>query len=112
IIRAGIAYASFQGIVNAAQQVFAQTVKLDSLDAALKNTSSTAAELATNEEFLLSITERLGLVYTDTATAFKNFYASATQAGIPVEQTRDIFESAAIAGSKLKLSQEDLNGML
>lgn len=112
IIRAGIAYLSFQGIVNAAQSVFATTVQLDSLDAALKNTATTTAELAINEEFLANITERLGLVYTDTASSFKNFYAAATQAGIPVAQTRDIYESAAVAGTNLKLSQQEMNSVL
>lgn len=107
-----LGYVGFQAILNSVQKTFSETVALDSLSVSLKNVSNNSAELAINQKFLLDLTERLGLVYTDTAVTFKNFYAASTQAGISADDTREIFTAAAAASANLKLSQEDTNGVL
>jgi tape measure domain-containing protein len=112
ILQAGLAYVSFQAIINGAQNVFQSTVSLDSLNSALKVVSGSEEELAKNQEYLRETTERLGLEYISTGTAFKNFYAASTQAGIGADQTREIFSAAAAASARLKLSQDDTNGVL
>lgn len=107
-----LGYFGFQAALSGAQSVFTETTKLDSLNTSLRLVSGNEQELAINQKFLADTTERLGLVYTDTAVAFKNFFAASTQAGIGAEETRTIFEAATAAAANLKLSQEDTNGVL
>lgn len=101
-----------QAAMNAIQKSFTDTVRIDSLESALRSVSGSTAEFEINTDFLLKTTNRLGLELLDTSQAFKSFYASATQAGLSADQTRSIFEAAAEAGATLKLSQADINGVL
>ena len=112
ILRAGLAYVSFQGIISATREVFSDTVKLDSLQSSLAVVSGNQQELAINNKFLTDTTHQLGLEQISAATAFKNFYAASTLAGISADETRKIYFSAAAASANLKLSQEDTNGVL
>ena len=112
ILRAGLAYLSFQGIVSAAQNVFAATIQLDSVDAAMRNTARSSEELAANQEFLIDTTKRLGIEYQSTAKSFNSFYTSYTLAGGTGKESREIYEAAAAAAQRLKLSQEDFNGVM
>lgn len=107
-----IGYVGFQGILSAAQGLKNQTVQLDSLDKSLEAVSGSAAEFAKNERYLEELSDRLGVSLLDTSKAFKNFYAASTLAGISANETRRIFSSATEAASVLKLSQDDLNGVL
>lgn len=112
IAQFALGYVGFQAIFTGVQKTFSDTIALDSFDAALKNISGSAQELAVNQQFLLELTDRLGIEYIGAANAFKNFYAASTQAGISAEETRRIFASATAATANLKLSQEDTNGVL
>lgn len=112
ILRAGLAYLTFQGALQAGKSVFDSTKSLDSLNQALKQVSGTEEELAKNNRFLQETTEQLGLEYIATGVAFKNFYAASTLAGISADETRKIFYSAATSATALKLSQEDTNGVM
>lgn len=85
---------------------------LESLDQAMKLVSGSSAELAKNQEFLTRIIDDFGLEIVDTTRSFKNFYASATLAGISANDTRKIYESVAKSAANLKLSQQDINGVL
>jgi len=112
IAQFALSYIGFQGILTLTQKTFADTISLDSQDAALKLVSRTTSELAINQQFLSSTTENLGLETLSATKAFKGFYAASTQAGISADETREIFFAAASAGANLKLSAEDMNGVL
>jgi tape measure domain-containing protein len=107
-----LGFAGAAAVMNAAQKAFSDTVRVDSLEAALRSVSRTEEEFNVNTNFLINLTNRLGLELLDTTQAFKNFYAAGTQAGLTADQTRQIFESAAAASANLKLSQQDTNGVL
>ena len=107
-----LGYVGFQAALNVGRQSFQTVVALDSQAEAMKNVSITAQELAKNNEFLQQTTEQLGLDVLSSTSAFKNFYAASTQAGISADETRKIFFAASAASANLKLSQEDTNGVL
>lgn len=107
-----LGYVGFQAVFSGIQKTFSDTLRIDSYGSALKLVSGTQAELSVNTEFLRETVERLGLEYLSTVENYKSFYASATQAGISPNETREIFLSAVTAGAKLKLSQEQINGAL
>ncbi len=85
---------------------------LESLDQAMKLVSGTSQELAINQEFLTRVIDDFGLEIIDTTRSFKNFYASSTLAGISAKDTRNIFESVTKSAANMKLSQQDVNGVL
>lgn len=107
-----LGFASLQALLSAGQRTLDNTIALDSLDASLRVVSKSTAELAKNQAFLLEITNRLGVEYVATSQAFKNFFASYTEAGGSTDEARQIFENAVTAAASLKLSQDDLNGAL
>lgn len=102
----------FSGISSGISRAKDEAIALDSLEAALKAVSKTEEEYAVNQAFINDLTEKYGVVLLDTTKNFKNFYASSTLAGIGADETRKIFEAATQAGAVLKLSQDDLNGVL
>ena len=106
-----LSYIGFQAILSSSTKIFDTTVSLDSLDQSLNKVSGSTSELAINEQFLASVTTRLGLEYVATANAFKNFFAAYTQAGGTTDQARSIYEAAAESAATLKLKQDDLNGV-
>jgi len=94
-----------------AKEIFDVSVRLDSLNSALKAVSGSEAEFSRNSAFLLDTADRLGLNILDLTQSFKNFYAASTQAGLTANQTRAIFNSVSEVAANLKLSQQDVNGV-
>lgn len=107
-----LGFVGFQAVIGGFRSAFDQVVRLDSVEKAMEVVSGSQEELATNNLFLKETTELLGQSLLDSTVAFKNFYASSTQAGISAADTRDIFFAASSASANLKLSQEDTNGVL
>lgn len=95
-----------------AKAIFDTTVKIDSLNAAIRAVSGSEEEFAKNQAYLVDLSQRLGLNVLSMTQAYKLFYASSTQAGLSADATREIFTSVAEASSTLKLSQEDTSGVL
>ena len=91
---------------------FTTNLKLDSLYEGLKVASGSTESFSKNVSFLRESSDRLGLSFSDTVGAFKNWYASATGANITGEESRRIFEAVANAGAKLRLSTDQVNGAL
>ncbi|MBO9151929.1 tape measure protein [Chitinophaga sp. GCM10012297] len=100
------------GIGLIAKQVFDTTVQLDSMNAALRAVSGSEEEFAKNQQFLLDVSERLGLNILELTGAYKLFYAASTQSGLSAGETRTIFESVAESAAVLKLSAQDTQGVL
>lgn len=95
-----------------AKAVFDTTKQLESYKVALKAVSGTEEEFIKNQQYLASLTDRLGLNILEIGNSFKLFYAASTQAGLGADKTREIFTAASEASATLKLSQEDTNGVL
>ncbi len=95
-----------------AKAVFDTTVKIDSLNAALRAVSGSQDEFIKNQVYLVDLSGRLGLNILGMSQAYKLFYTSSTQAGLSADATREIFTSVAEASAVLKLSQDDTNGVL
>lgn len=94
----------------AAKAIFDVTRQLDSLNIALRAVSGSEEEFARNQAFLIGLSDKLGLNILQLTDSYKSFYASSTQAGLSADQTRMIFDSVAQAGSRLKLSNEQIEG--
>ncbi|MBV7531347.1 tape measure protein [Chitinophaga sp. sic0106] len=96
----------------AAKEIFDQTVAIDSLNSAMKAVSGTEEEFNKNQNYLIDLSERLGLNVLDLTKAYKLFYAASTQAGLSADQTRKIFTSVSEAAATLKFSADDTQGVL
>lgn len=94
------------------KEVYDVTLKLDTLNSGLKAVSKTNEEYAINQQFLKETTDKFGLSLIEVTGAYKNFYASATVAGLSANQTRKIFSQVSEVSANLKLTQEDTNGVL
>lgn len=112
IAQFAVGYFGFQAALQGIRRAFADTVALDSQTRAMELVSGTTAELAINQQFLADTTERLGIETISTTNAFKSFYTAATKAGLSGDQAREIFQAASEAGANLKLSTEQMNGVL
>lgn len=96
--------------VSALQKSFDTNLKLDALNYSLKQISGSASVFSANMDFLRSTSNRLGLEFVSTATAFKSWQGAAKFSNLTGEQSRSIFESVANAGAKMKLSTEQVQG--
>ncbi|AXF52615.1 MAG: tape measure protein [Caudoviricetes sp.] len=96
--------------VSALQKSFDTNLKLDALNYSLKHISGSTSVFSANMDFLRSTSNRLGLEFVSTATAFKSWQGAAKFSNLTGEQSRSIFESVANAGAKMKLSTEQVQG--
>ena len=103
-----LTYAYFS--LSAAQRIvgsfFTETKTLNSLDLAYSKVMGSTEEVAKAKEYLIGLTDRLGLSYISTADAYLKFGAAARQANLPVEETNKIFESVSKSAAFLGLSTE------
>lgn len=103
-----LTYAYFS--LSAAQRIvgsfFTETKTLNSLDLAYSKVMGSTEEVAKAKEYLIGLTDRLGLSYISTADAYLKFGAAARQANLPVEETNRIFESVSKSAAYLGLSTE------
>lgn len=104
-----LSYVSIQGAISALRFTFNTNLKLDSLNRSLQIVSGSEAELSKNQEFLNEQIEKFGLNVFSATTGFRNFYASATKAGITADQTRHIYSQLAEVSANLRLSQDQEN---
>lgn len=107
-----LGYVGFTAVMSQTQDLFKRSIQIDSMNSALEAVSEKTGDLAVNQQFLEETTERLGLKTIDTTQSFKSFYAASTEAGISGEKTREIYEAAAESSAVLKLSQEQVNGVM
>ena len=89
-------------------EFFAETKELNSLDFAYKTVLGTASEVASAKEFLIDLTERLGLDLLVTSRSYLKFAAASKQAGLDQKTTNDIFGSFAKTASVIGLSSDRL----
>lgn len=107
-----VGYIGFQSALSLGTRIKDDVIAFDSMNTALEGVSEKTGDLAVNQEFLARITEKLGLKTLDTTKNFKSFFAAATESGIGASIAREIFENASEASAKMKLSQEQTNGVM
>ncbi|MDR2057635.1 MAG: tape measure protein [Dysgonamonadaceae bacterium] len=78
---------------------------------ALKNVSNGTKGFADNLRFVNDMANKYGLEVNALTGNFAKFTASATQANMPMEQQKKVFESLSKASTVFGLSAEDANGV-
>jgi tape measure domain-containing protein len=78
---------------------------------ALKNVSGGTAQFADNLRFLNGLADKYGLGINTMTNAYAKFTASATNAGVSIENQKKIFESVSRANSAFALSGEESSGV-
>ncbi|MCY4779488.1 tape measure protein [Sphingobacterium sp. UT-1RO-CII-1] len=102
----GLAAAAQQGV----QKSFSTNLKLDALEYAIQRISGSTKEFGNNLAFLRLSSDRLGIEFISMAESFKMWQGAVQYSNITSEQSRDIFESVANAGAKMKLSTDEVKG--
>lgn len=103
---AGLASTAVMGL----QKSFTTNLKLDALEYSIKQVSGTSENFTKNMEFLRESADRLGLDFVSTAEAFKLWQGAAKFSNLTAAESRDVFESVANAGAKMKLSNDNVRG--
>lgn len=103
---AGLASTAVMGL----QKSFSTNLKLDALEYSIKQVSGTSENFTKNMEFLRESADRLGLDFVSTAEAFKLWQGAAKFSNLTAAESRDVFESVANAGAKMKLSNDNVRG--
>lgn len=79
---------------------------------ALKNISGGTAQFGDNLKFLNTIADKYGLEVNGITESFAKFSAAATQANMPIEEQKKIFESLSRASSAFGLTADENKGVM
>lgn len=79
---------------------------------ALKNISGGTAQFGDNLKYLNSLADKYGIAVNGLIESFAKFSASATQANMPMDQQRKIFESLSRASSAFGLTADENKGVM
>ncbi len=107
-----VGYIGFQSAMNLAERFKNDAIQADAMGSALAGVSEKTGDLATNQKFLDEISERLGLKIIDNTRNFKTFFAAFTESGGAPAIAREIYSDALEASAKMKLSQDQTNGVM
>lgn len=107
-----VGYVGFQSAMNLAERFKNDAIQADAMGSALAGVSEKTGDLATNQKFLDEISERLGLKIIDNTRNFKTFFAAFTESGGAPAIAREIYSDALEASAKMKLSQDQTNGVM
>lgn len=78
---------------------------------ALKNVSGSAAQFADNSRFITAQAKKYGVYVNDLTSNFAKFTAAATNANMPMEDQRKLFESLSRASGAFGLTADETNGV-
>ena len=107
-----VGYIGFQSAMNLAERFKNDAIQADAMGSALAGVSEKTGDLATNQKFLDEISERLGLKIIDNTRNFKTLFAAFTESGGAPAIAREIYSDALEASAKMKLSQDQTNGVM
>lgn len=99
------------GLVAGATKSLQTAAQFEGLDQAITFASGSAEEGERNIAFLDSTIQRLGLNAQASYQGFKLFQGGLIGTNITAKQSREIFESVAIAGTTMRLSAQDQEGV-
>lgn len=102
----------FIGGYMLAKNILNDIVALDSLKASFEGLTGSIQGSKNELKFLRQESERLGLDFVSTATAYKGLYASSKGAGLDEQFTRSLFSSVMQSGVALQSNKQSLAGAL
>lgn len=103
--------AGIMSIGVALRKSFQTNLEMERINQALHEASGSTENFEYNLEFLRRTSERLGLEFVSTANSFKLWQGAAKFSNLTAAESRDIFESVANAGAKMKLSNDQVEGV-
>lgn len=106
----GAYIAGIASVTAGIRKSFETNLQMERVNQSLLEASGSSENFERNLEFLRETTERLGLEFFSTADAFKLWQGAARFSNLTAQESRDIFESVANAGAKMKLSNEQIEG--
>lgn len=113
ILALAAAYVGLQGAISTATSALDAFKKREAtktvIGVGLQTTDK--AQIDAEYAYVKAQSERIGLVFDDTAKQYSKFAASAAAAGRNRKEIRYIFEAFAEGGRVLKLSTDDMNGV-
>src|SRR5690606_17500120 len=103
--------AGIMSVGAAFRKSFQTNLEMERINQALLEASGSSENFERNLEFLRNTSKRLGLEFISTANSFKLWQGAAKFSNLTATETRNIFESVANAGAKMKLSNEQVEGV-
>jgi tape measure domain-containing protein len=100
------------GVLALGNSLLKTSIGAEKLNNTLKFSTGSASAAAKELEFLRQATDKLGLEFESTASAYAKFSAAAKGTNLEGQQTRDIFLSVAKASTVLGLSADETSGAL
>lgn len=107
--RAFIAFGGAWAAFRIGQNVFNAGVQMDALRGKMLAATGSAEASAEAMAYVRRESERLGLRFLNAADSFGSFAASATRAGLTLQQTQEIFTGVSEAAVAMRLSNERVN---
>lgn len=105
-------YVSVYGAISAVNATFAMAVKTDSIRSALEFTFKSAEVADQKLQMLQKTADRLGLEFVSLADSYKSFTGAAIASNFPISEAEKIFNAVSNAGSRLKLTSDQMSGAL
>lgn len=116
---AGLATFYFNNIKMAAQSawqalldVSGPAMAMEKMNAQFRAASGSSALAAKDIAFVRAESQRLGLVFQDTAGSFAKFAAGTRNSSLEGDKAKEIFSAVAEASTALRLSTDETNGIL
>lgn len=100
------------GISELARNMVDSAKKLDKAQTILKNVSNGIDGYADNQEYVLGLSKKYNQELTTLLGNYAKYHAVASQANVPLEEQRHIYESLTRAAAYFNLSADDTNGMM
>jgi len=102
---------ALESIKELGEMMIETSVKSDKLSNLLGIAAGTASQSASEFQFLVETTNKLGLEFQSTAEGFAKFQIAANSANLSLKDQKEIFENVAASMAKLGSSSQDTEGV-
>ena len=115
VLRQGVAligaYAGIRGIIGGLKAIGKTGMEFQGLHTALKTITGSSQQARAEWGFLVKEAERLGLEVRSMTHSYVQLSAAAQNTGLEGAKVREIFSSVSEAGTVLRLSTDQMNGV-
>lgn len=112
VLALATAYAGVQGTINlAGGAVDAYKLRQQAMIKIASYVGESTEAQTAEWEYLIGISNKLGLSISDTAQAYTKFAVSANSVGVSLQETKYVFEAVAKASRAYGLGADDINGV-